>query len=343
MKEKTIKKNELANFVAGLLSDYQVFAPAKEEESLVLKEMQAEGDIDLDIGVGPVNTKKSIKEFFFPQKERFFSYDLTKPGEMEEPVLSDKKRVIFGVRPCDVNSISVFDAIFTSDQYPDPYYIKRRERTTIVAIGCNKPETTCFCVDTGGGPFSADGSDLLLVDLGDEYLVQVLTEKGETLVNGSSGFSEPKSGVLQKRDGIVEEAQKAIKSDIKIKKVKGWLDNNFDAPFWDTVHEKCIGCGTCTYLCPTCHCFDILDETKGEKGERIRIWDSCMYPQFTLHASGGNPRKSGKERMRQRVMHKFKYFVDNNEMVACTGCGRCVKYCPVNLDIREVLKQIQVS
>ncbi len=339
MKEMIIKKDALMNLLTGRADDCQVFAPVEVEGSLVIKEIQP-GD---EITTSSMNTKASIKETFFPQRERLFSYDLSKPGEMKEPPFSDRKRIVFGIRPCDAKSLTVFDCVFKGKDYPDPYYIDKRDNTIVIAVGCNEPSTTCFCSDTGAGPFSTDGADLLLVDLDGSYLVRVVTEKGESFVNENTAFAEAVQQQAETRDAIVDKATKAVHAQVNPDKVKKKLDDGFDSNVWDIIHEKCIGCGTCTYLCPTCHCFDIVDETTGTTGERLRIWDSCMYPFFTLHASGGNPRKTGKERMRQRVMHKFKYFVDNNEMVACTGCGRCVKYCPVNLDIREILKQIEVS
>jgi sulfhydrogenase subunit beta (sulfur reductase) len=131
-----------------------------------------------------------------------------------------------------------------------------------------------------------------------------------------------------------------IKSAPPAKAIKPILDRIFEHPFWDTIHARCLKCGTCTYLCPTCHCFDISDETKGSDGVRIRSWDSCQYPLFTKMASGHNPRTSQKERWRQRVMHKFRYYVDNFGAVSCVGCGRCVMLCPVNIDIRKIITDI---
>ncbi len=339
MKEMMIKKDELINFLTGQADDCQVFAPVEVNGSLVIKEIES-GD---EIAVSSVNTKKSVKGTFFPQREQMLSYDLSKPGEMKEPPFPDKQRIVFGIRPCDAKSLTVFDCVFTGKEYPDPYYINKKDNTIVIAVGCNEPSSTCFCSDTGTGPFSTDGADLLLVDMGESYIVQAVTDKGEAFVSKQTTFTEATSELTQAKYDIVNKANDAVKTQVEPDKVKEKLDDGFDSDVWDIIHEKCIGCGTCTYLCPTCHCFDIVDETTGTTGERLRIWDSCMYSQFTLHASGGNPRKTGKERMRQRVMHKFKYFVDNNDMVACTGCGRCVKYCPVNLDIREVLNTISES
>jgi ferredoxin len=137
-----------------------------------------------------------------------------------------------------------------------------------------------------------------------------------------------------------EKAMGAVRSKARTEGLPEKLTHLFDHPVWERIHETCIGCGTCTYLCPTCHCFDISDEKFGSDQARVRLWDSCMYTLFTLHASGHNPRPTGKERMRQRVMHKFNYTVKNWGDIFCVGCGRCVRDCPVNLDIREVVNEL---
>ena len=337
MEEKTISKDGLISFLAALTKNYQVFAPVKKDDGLVFEEIQSEDEICLDYS----NTKKGVKEIFFPQKERLFSFSLLKgEEEITEPAFPDTKTVIFGVRPCDAKGLSLFDSVFGDKDYEDPYYLSKRANTIVIALGCSQPESTCFCIDLKGDPFATDGSDLLLIDLGDSYLVQAVTEKGEKLLEKEGKFNKADQNQVRIKEKIIEKARASFKSSVNPEKIKEKLDNNFDDPVWDRLHEKCLGCGICTFLCPTCHCFDIIDETDGSTGERIRIWDSCMFPQFTLHASGANPRPTGKERLRQRVMHKFKYFVDNNGEVACSGCGRCIKYCPVNLDIREILGRI---
>jgi len=139
---------------------------------------------------------------------------------------------------------------------------------------------------------------------------------------------------------VADQAAGEIVSHIPAREIKPILDVNFEHPFWNTIHQKCLACGTCTYLFPTCHCFDISDEQKGDDGIRLRNWDSCMFPLFTLETSGHNPRPTQKERWRQRAMHKFKYYVDNFNAIACVGCGRCVMYCPVNIDIRKIVTDI---
>lgn len=334
MEEKTIRKDNLMSLLADLALSCQVFAPVRKGDSVVLEEILSVGDIHLSKG----NTKKSIKETFFPQRETLFAY---RGQETREPSFPDREKVILGVRPCDARSLSLLDPVFDGDDFKDPYYCSKRGNATVIAIGCNHPMGTCFCTATGGDPFSLEGSDVLLIDMGEAYFVRPVTQRGEAFLEGKAGFEKTEQNQKQRRDEIIEKARETIGSNLNIDRIKTVLDSDFDNPLWETLHEKCLGCGVCTFLCPTCHCFDILDEGDSHRGERIRIWDSCMFPLFTLHASGSNPRPGGKERMRQRILHKFKYFVDKHNKVACTGCGRCIRACPVNLDIREVLEEIQ--
>jgi ferredoxin len=209
-----------------------------------------------------------------------------------------------------------------------------------MGLACNQPMSTCFCTSVGGGPFSTDGLDVLWTDLGDRYLVEAFTAQGEALIAGRPQMREAGSEDVDQKAELAARAEGTI-SGPDVQGVKEKLDGMYDSPFWLQVHRKCLGCGACTYLCPTCHCFDIQDEGDRRQGRRVRNWDTCQFSQFTLHASGHNPRISGKERMRQRMMHKFNYFVENFHAIACVGCGRCVRECPVNLDIRAVLMGIQ--
>jgi ferredoxin len=261
---------------------------------------------------------------------------MVRAGEPEEV----EKTVLFGVRPCDARSFTLLDMLFDQEKYKDPYYIDKRAKTTIVALACvHPPYTTCFCTSVDGSPVDSVGVDLLLTDLGNEYLAEFITPKGEELL---AAFGGSPAGVdaEKAKEGIAAKAAEEIASHIPAHEIKPILDTHFEDPFWNTLHQKCLACGTCTYLCPTCHCFDISDEVKRNDGIRIRNWDSCMFPMFTKETSGHNPRSSQKERWRQRVMHKFRYYPDNFNAIACVGCGRCVMACPVNLDIRKIVTDI---
>jgi ferredoxin len=230
--------------------------------------------------------------------------------------------------------------VFDKEDLKDPYYLARRKNTVLLSLVCDKPLDTCFCTSVGGGPSSGDGSDIRMVHLGNRLLLEALTEKGESLISSAKQFlKKPKQSDLEEKEKIVAESEKKVPR-IKVDGIKENLEKGFNLPLWSAIAERCLGCGVCTYLCPTCYCFDITDEVKGEKGKRIRTWDSCQYPLFTLHASGHNPRPSKTERMRQRIMHKFFYAVENFGRTFCVGCGRCVRSCPVNLDLRESIELI---
>lgn len=326
-----ISKNAVAELLDKLISQYQVFAPVKEGSYSLFKQLKSGADADFT----GKNTKIPPKGILFPQSEKLFSYSTTQEGAKLEECIDNQKKVIFGLRPCDAKSLTLLDNVFKNDKYEDPYYLTRRENTILVGIGCNDPQSTCFCTSLGGSPFDTKGLDVLLVDIGDKYLVEVISEKGKGLIEAAVASDADKEMATKVKENAL------VSCTVNLDGLKEKLDNGFDSPVWDIIYQKCVGCGSCTYSCPTCHCFDIVDEAVDCDGCRIRNWDSCMYPLFTLHGSGHNPRTSGKERMRQRLMHKFKYFVDNFDAFACVGCGRCINNCPVNLDIRQMLADIQ--
>jgi len=335
MDDKTIRKDALAELLDDLLEKYTVVAPAMRDEVVDVDRIQASSEALLDVP----NSKRTPKSVFFPQSEVMFSYDL---GQDEDVKVSDEPdpAVLFGIRPCDARSFTLLDKVFDDPSYPDMYYLQRRENTTVIGAACLHPQSTCFCTSVGGDPFDTRGMDILTVDLGEAVLVRFITEKGEALLGNDPRLEDATAAETEQVERLAKEAREGIRSEVHTDGVQEKLAGMFEDPFWDELHERCAGCGVCTYLCSTCHCFDIEDETLGSEGRRIRLWDSCMFSLFTLHTSGHNPRASGKERMRQRVMHKFCYFPENYEEIACVGCGRCVQYCPVNMDIREVIEAL---
>ena len=337
MEKRIIKKNELAGIGAKIASDKLVYAPVKDEDNVLFEVVHKGDKILTTFG----NTKNAPKNLFFPRSETLMQYTRTEKGmEIAGVGKAVPEAVLFGVRPCDARSFALLDMLFDQEQYKDPYYIARRQLTTIIALACvHPPYAACFCTSVGGSPFSTEAVDVLLTDLGDTYLAEFLTDKGRNLLT-YFGDTKADEADAKHKETIAAQAASAIKSQIPAKEIKPWLDANFEHPFWNTIHQKCLACGTCTYLCPTCHCFDITDEVKGADGKRIRNWDSCMYWLFTKETSGHNPRSSQKERWRQRLMHKFRYYVDNFGAISCVGCGRCVLYCPVNIDIRKIVEDI---
>lgn len=334
-----IGKKALPGLIGEISAKSPVYAPVKEDDLVLFRALKKGEEPLIDCG----NSRNAPKQFFFPPREEIMKYtrvggrDMAFAGTEE----AGEEVVLFGVRPCDARSFVLLDMLFDQENYRDRHYIDRRQKTTVITLACaHPPYTTCFCTSVGGNPTSGEGADILLTDIGASYLAEFITPKGERLLSRFAELPMGDEAALSMKNEIAASAAGEIKSAPPAKDIKPILDRIFEHPFWETIHGKCLKCGTCTYLCPTCHCFDISDETKGEGGVRIRTWDSCMYPLFTLTSSGHNPRPSQKERWRQRVMHKFRYYVDNFGVISCVGCGRCVMLCPVNIDIRKIISDI---
>ena len=337
---RILRKERLEPFLEALLQERLVFAPVKKGEILLFERIESARDPILGRG----NTKNSPKDALFPQTERLFAYRHGKEGpQIEAASAGEEERVLFGVHPCDARALLLLDRVFGGNT-EDPYYAEKRRRALVVSLACAHPDAACFCLALGGGPCSQEGSDLLLFDLGDRYLVGAASEKGKALLTDGlfEDADEESFGKAEKMKEAAESFMHPVApwEGAAAEGLEKRLEALFDDPLWSDLTESCLSCGICTYLCPTCHCFDICDEAGPVTGERIRIWDSCQFPLFTRQASGFNPRPTAKERFRQRIMHKFSYLPGSVNMNGCVGCGRCVTECPVNLDIREVLVRL---
>jgi ferredoxin len=226
--------------------------------------------------------------------------------------------------------------VYDSERVKDLNYLHRREQTLFVSLVCEKPATTCFCNWVGGGPASANGSDALMIPVDGGYVLESLTDSGGKLLEGLSDASDAQTKQAQSVKSAAEEAMdKAPDLSAAQEQLLAHFD---DVEFWEDQSGKCISCGTCTYLCPTCYCFNITDEQFGHEGVRLRTWDNCMSSLFTMEASGHNPRPTKAHRLKNRVGHKFSYYPSlHGGNIACCGCGRCIKSCPASVDIRAIV------
>ncbi len=336
-KTVTINKENAAGLLNRLIKSYRVIAPVDNGKTIRFQEIKHSDEVELKYS----NTKLASKEILFPQTEVLFTVK-KRDGKtvIEKPEPIEKDWVIFGVRPCDAKGLENSFKVFASGAHKDILYLEKREKTIVIGLACKAPMSTCFCTSVGGSPSGTDGMDLLFTDLGDNYLVNVLSDRGASIIELAEGTKQPSDDDLEAAKNQWDTAEKGI---TKIQGLDGLNENfngMFDDPIWAELSQKCIGCGTCAYVCPTCLCFDMLDEETPDGIQRIRIWDTCQFPQFTAHASGHNPRPSGKERVRQRVLHKFLYFPNEHGHTSCVGCGRCVRECPVNQDIRDALVKL---
>lgn len=289
-----------------------------------------------------LNTVRSAKDFFFPQTENLM--DFKTEGKKIEII--DTRRecedfVIFGVRACDVRSFDVLDKVFLSEP-ADSYYKNRREHGVIVSLACTKPHETCFC-GTFGIDAASPAGDVTAWKTENALYLAANTEKGRALLKLVEDLTEDAD------EAPVAEQQKVTRARMKKlplanltaeKFGAGKTDEFFGDPAWAELSQSCLGCGTCTFVCPTCQCYDIKDFNTGHGVRRFRCWDSCMYSEFTK-MSAGQPRLTQLERFRQRFMHKLVYFPTNNDgMFSCVGCGRCLAKCPIQMNIVKVMKKL---
>lgn len=332
----------MPELIDRLQQSYQVFAPV-ERRGLVLFERIEGGDA---AAWSFRNTRLSPKGLFLPQTQPMFSFVLDNrrtDAHTLRPCFDDQNpRVVLAIRPCDARALELVDVNFNTPQYQDPWWVRTRQTTTLVGLGCTKPCSTCFCTSVGGGPFDTTGLDVLLTELDDGFVARPITKKGHDLVQAAGPLPTAEPDLVQRARMVERNARDLITVKLDTSRLSGMdMLGLYEADFWDAVQFACINCGTCTYLCPTCWCFDIQDEAYAKAGVRMRNWDSCMFALFTRHASGHNPRGEKLQRVRQRFMHKLKYYVDRyGKGVACVGCGRCVRHCPVNIDIREVIRMM---
>ena len=341
--DKILAKKDFPQWLKKLKS-YRIYAPRKQDD-IWNYEVVNESD---DYHLPDVITAAPAKKIVFPQRECFFKFSETDESSFQitELLPEETPVVVFGLRPCEGKALILTDKVF-GGKLEDPYYMKRRKATTFVGLACsNPPSPNCFCLSVDGSPHSKEGLDLLLTDLGEAYYVESLTDKGEQLIReGKMLFADAKPKDIKKVNEIHAEAEKKIPRQLsRIESVRLKLRDMFDSHFWDEESMSCISCGICTYLCPTCHCFDINDEVEASpplQGKRVRTWDTCQFPDFTMHSSGHNPRPDKAARLRQRINHKFQYFVEAWQHNQCTGCGRCISLCPVGIDIIKVVEKVR--
>jgi len=331
MSGNILSKENLPKFITELQAKYKVIAPVGENNLTLFKEIKNPKEINMKY----TNTKMPPKSLLFCQTETLFKFTPGMKGKIQSPDIDNGKKVVFGIRPCDAKSFAIIDPIFKED-FKDPFYTPKRDNYLLVGLSCNNPYPNCFCTSFKDSPASSKYVDVLLTDIGDKYFVEVNSEKGKQVVKSKLFKSAAKSDETKKKE-VEKKAIDSIKRVQKVDKIAEKLDKIFENPFWKEVADKCLRCGICTYLCPTCHCFDIQDESTMTEGGRIRVWDTCMIPEYTLQASGYNPRPTRMNRIRNRVYHKYNYYPKNLDVIACVGCGRCIESCPVNIDIIDVV------
>ena len=283
------------------------------------------------------NTKLPPKDALFPATERMYRWARNAQGEVtfESDLETTEPFVLFGLRPCDMMSIDRMDDVFLTKGFVDEFYQAKRDAVLTVAIACTQAQPTCFCQSMGGSPTEAPTADIMMREAGDFYEATAQTQKGEDALAAWQAFAaEGEAGAP---------AEVSCTLNVSMDGVMDKLSGMFDHPMWEEISNTCLTCGTCTFVCPTCHCFDISQDRRIEEGNRFRCWDSCMFTDYTLMAGDHNPRALKSARVRQRFMHKLCYFEQRYGSSLCVGCGRCLVECPVGVDITRIIEKVGES
>lgn len=320
-----LKSDKLIEALSRLRQDRQVVLPVGEGDKLAFRAW--DGATAPNLAANPVVPPKDV---LFPRSEALYDMDLA-TGEVKAPS-PDNRTVLVGARPCDVRSMENLDCAFLQGGYEDSNYAARRGALAVVALACAAiPSRTCFCDSMGGDPMSAPGADLLLTEVEDGYLVEAQTDGGKEIETlWKDLLAESKA-----------EKPKAPPCELKVDRpgdLPKILMERFEDPMWEALSEACLGCGCCSFICPTCYCFDIDRQQKGSDVTAFRCWDSCMFSDYSRMAGGHNPRPTKKERLRNRYLHKLAYFDERYGKTLCVGCGRCIEKCPAGLDITRVIE-----
>ena len=329
--KRIITKEEFTKLLAVLSGDYQIIGPMEPSQRGIFYQPIADMK---DLYLGERFATESIKKFFLSPSEHLFKSHHTSDGEVLEEVSPEEgKRIIVGLRPCEARGLVLLDKVFDAEDYKDEPYLNNRKRSILVGLGCTKPDTSCFCASLGGSPADSRGMDALMFPFRDEFVIEIISGAAKEI------FGNKGRDLTEEETKALEAAKEKAKESLEFKiSPPESMDAIFEDGYWGRVSGACVSCGICTFLCPTCHCFDLVDEQRS----RLRCYDGCAFSDFTEEASGHNSRPTKRERYRQRVYHKFDYFKANFNENLCVGCGRCIRFCPVKINIAEVANNAPV-
>jgi ferredoxin len=341
--DAVVARTAFNDIVAGLQErGYTVYGTVNEKGAGIFRPLGGAGELSLRC----TGSTMPPKYLWYPPFETLFTYD-RQTGEFHtgiEPV----KHAVFGIRPCDVHALLALDEVFLGGEYHDPYYRARRVDLPLVVFNCVEMGDTCFCSSMGTGPGLDHDYDLLLTGLGgtngdgdEHFLLEVGSSRGGELVRGLRGEAALPEDYQVKRRRLQETAAGA-RITLNTEDLPRLMHDGHDHPYWQEIADKCFGCANCTSVCPTCYCADIFDETDFSllETKRKRRWSWCFLVEFgSVH--GGNFREKRIDRLRQFMQHKLNFSVGQYGLFHCVGCGRCIAWCPANIDIAQTGRVIR--
>jgi len=327
---RKIQKTDLSKLLSQWSQEFNVLVPWREDETVSWTKWDGNDTSFMD---WYRNTTVPAKANFLPSYEELFRFKKDDKGYKIELLAADEsKQLIFGIRPCDARALTIVSPIF-EELYKDPYYLAKKNRTLLVGLGCDKPCDSCFCTSLGINPGESNDVDLMVTDIGDELLIEGISEAGKELIALAGEVKEATEADEAKAKAVKEASYQKVTRKLDTENVKEKLLACFeDEDHWEKVAAKCISCGVCTLMCPTCYCFDINDELVKKQGTSA----FCIYTKMPME----NPREEKWRRVRQKVCHKFEFHPMSYDAIACVGCGRCIRRCPVNWDITQVLNNL---
>lgn len=342
MKPLLLPNPQLRSWLARVQADRILYAPVADAEGVLdWREVTDPAEIVLPPGVPDL----PVKKLFFPNSETMLQYAYRgQNAAVAERLPVATPFAVFGVRPCDALAQQIADLTFLGD-IPDPYYQARRDAGTIITVNCTEALPECFCASLNNCLAEAPGSDILLTPLGEDYLVEALTHKGEELLAATAGdLIEASEADLARKAEVAAATAAGQTRQIDMEGVTEMVRAAYgDEEFWKEHAAACVGCGVCTFLCPTCTCFDVRDDAISGRGQRLRCWDTCQFADFSKEASGHDARAQQWQKQRNRICHKFWYSVDRTGVLSCVGCGRCLRGCAGHSDIAATIEDLRAA
>ena len=338
METKFIEKKDIIPFFKALSHRAELYSSVKEDEGIHLQRLSG-GNLE-DVLTGGRRTVEPLKALFFFPLAKVAEY----PKAKWTPQVGE--RIVAGARACDLGGFEVLDKVFLGGDFKDPFYEARMGSTLIISADCTKPESTCFCTAMGGKPYPVSGFDLnfSLLDVG--AVVEIGSERGEKIIKEYGAFfRKPTTGELKQREKNRKEMTDQVEGYNSVLRIKppyhDLVKEATGSQIWAKLAERCVECGACLYICPTCRCFLLYDQGGKKANERVMIWDACYFPGYWRMAGGLTPKPRLTTRFENRFNCKFDYFVENYDVEACTGCGRCIEACTAKIDIRECLQELR--